>query len=225
MRFAAWLAARDPLAEETYWRAALDTLPEPQPLPAARPGGTATAERRHVTGRLPAPAAARIIEAARLLKVTPATIAQAAWAMVLARHGDRDDVVFGTTVSGRPEAVAEVERMVGLFINTVAVRVRIDPARRIGDWLAELQESRRAATAFEAAPLGLVQRWALPGEQRRPLFETILAFENYPVAEALKGDAATPPVLDVADTVYEGRTEYPLTVTVLPGASVASKAT
>ncbi|MEN3161413.1 amino acid adenylation domain-containing protein [Tistrella mobilis] len=216
-RFAAWLAARNPLAEETYWRAALDTLPEPQPLPAARPGGTATAERRHVTGRLPAPAAARIIEAARLLKVTPATIAQAAWAMVLARHGDRDDVVFGTTVSGRPEAVAEVERMVGLFINTVAVRVRIDPARRIGDWLAELQESRRAATAFEAAPLGLVQRWALPGEQRRPLFETILAFENYPVAEALKGDAATPPVLDVADTVYEGRTEYPLAVTVLPG--------
>ena len=54
---------------------------------------------------------------------------QMAWAVVLSRLTDRSDVVFGVTVSGRPAELAGVETMIGLFINTVPLRVRLDAGR------------------------------------------------------------------------------------------------
>ena len=54
---------------------------------------------------------------------------QAAWAILLGRLTGRDDVVFGVTVAGRPPEIAGIEHMVGLFINTLPLRMRL-PARK-----------------------------------------------------------------------------------------------
>ncbi|MGJ3561527.1 condensation domain-containing protein [Streptomyces sp. INA 01156] len=78
---------------------------------------------------LPADLTARLLGAAREHGLTLNTLLQGAWAVVLGRLTGRDDVVFGGTVSGWPPQVPGVESMIGLFINTLPVRVRIVPGR------------------------------------------------------------------------------------------------
>ena len=78
--------------------------------------------------RIDPQATARLVDGARSRGVTVNTLLQMAWALVVSRLTDRDDVVFGVTVSGRPAELAGVETMIGLFINTVPLRVRLDGA-------------------------------------------------------------------------------------------------
>ena len=104
---------------------------------------------------------------------------QGAWAVLLSRYSGEDDVVFGVTVSGRPAALPGIESMVGLFINTLPVRVRSIPARRSSPGCATLQERQSKLRQYEHSPLVDVQGWSeVP--RGTPLFETIVVFENYP---------------------------------------------
>src|SRR5262249_14600787 len=113
----------------------------------------------------------------RRAQLTLGTIVRGAWALVLSRYTGARDVVFGETVSGRPPELPGVESMVGLFINTLPVRVDVDPAQRLGDWLAALQERQAEQRQYEYSPLHRVQAWSgLPAGQR--LFDTLFVFEN-----------------------------------------------
>src|SRR5690606_22324190 len=85
------------------------------------------------------PTTARLVALAADLGVTPNTVLQVAWSIVLGRMTGRDDVLFGTTVSGRPAQLSGVESMVGLFINTVPVRVRFDAAESVREVLTRTQ--------------------------------------------------------------------------------------
>lgn len=208
-----WLMGRDAGAAERFWRATLRGFGRAIPLPLDRgtPGGHAPAEGQ-TRLRLGADATARLTAAARAYGLTPYTLVQGAWALLLARYAASDDVVFGTTVSGRPAGLAGVERAVGLFINTLPVRVRVTGAGLAGEWLQALQNAQAEARQHEHAALSDMQGWTeVPREE--PLFESLLVFENYPVG---RGDGEDDGGLRVGALPAPERGTYALTLTCAP---------
>lgn len=142
--------------------------------------------------------------------LTPNTVVRGAWALVLSRYSGADDVVFGATVSGRPPELPGALQMVGLFINTLPVRTRIDPAATLVDWLVGIQDQQMAGGPFEATPLPDVQRWS-GVDQGTPLFQTLLVFENVPAPETTAAGLRT------RDVRYLQRSNYPLAILAMPG--------
>ncbi|QCX74847.1 Linear gramicidin synthase subunit B [Streptomyces sp. YIM 121038] len=208
--YLAWLARQDKEAARAAWRAELAGAGEPTLVagPAAGAPGDAAPVRASV--RLSAAASAALTGLARSHGLTLNTVVQGAWALVLARLAGRTDVVFGATVAGRPPELPGAESMVGLFINTLPVRVRLDATLPVARMLTELQERQTALMAHQHLGLADIQAAAGPGAA----FDTLLVHENYP---RVTGDAPRPdaPALTVAES--RQATHYPLSVGVVPG--------
>ena len=140
--YIAWLGRQDTAQAEAYWRRELRQFHRPTAL--GRPAGAAEAGDPRggyatVQRRLPAAETAALQALAQALRVTLSTVAQAAWALLLSRYSGELDVVFGVTVSGRPAELSGIESAIGLFINTLPLRVRIDPDASCATWLEGLQ--------------------------------------------------------------------------------------
>ncbi len=128
--YLAWLAEQDSDRAAAAWRRALAGLAEPTLLyPGGRGRPPVISERCQVD--LPADLSDRVRAEARRHGLTLNTVLTAAWALVLAGRTGRDDVVFGTTVAGRPAEVPDVDNVIGLFLNTVPARVTLDPAEPV----------------------------------------------------------------------------------------------
>jgi mycobactin peptide synthetase MbtF len=172
-----WLAARDPEVSRQRWRAHLAGLDGPTMLAPALSGlqvGPGLPRRTEVT--LDDTATSELLDTARARGVTVSTLFQMAWAAILSVCTDRSDVVFGVTVSGRPDDLAGVESMVGLFINTVPLRVRLDPAGRVGAQCLALQ--REAAELRDHGYLSHTELRSVGGIGE--LYDTLLVYENFP---------------------------------------------
>jgi non-ribosomal peptide synthetase component F len=142
----------------------------------------------------------------------------------LGRLAGRDDVVFGTTVAGRPSNLPGVESMVGLFINTLPVRVQTTAERRLAAWFHDLHDRGVASRRYEHTPLAQIARWSEMA-QGRPLFETLLVFENYPVEDAAETSSeASGGGLRVTDVRVEATTNYPFALRVTPGPRILVEA-
>jgi amino acid adenylation domain-containing protein/non-ribosomal peptide synthase protein (TIGR01720 family) len=160
--------------------------------------------------------AERLRSAAQRRQVTLNTLMQGAWAIVLARFAGRPRVVFGATVSGRPSALPGVEQMLGLFINSLPVWVDIPGEATVTSWLQQLQRQNGELRQYEHTPLSDLQRWA--GQSGDSLFDSLFAFENYPVDAFMHAEAGALPVTRVD---IQERTHYPLTLTIVPRADVS----
>ncbi|WP_020102101.1 non-ribosomal peptide synthetase [Mycobacterium sp. 360MFTsu5.1] len=172
-----WLAARDPEASRRRWQQHLAGLDGPTMLAPALGSGELGDDLPHTTEvKASAGETDRLVEAARARGVTVNSLTQMAWAAILSVLTDRRDVVFGVTVSGRPGELAGVESMVGLFINTVPLRVRLDPLRRVGEQCLALQ--RDAAELREHSYLSHTELRTLGGVGE--LFDSLLVYENFP---------------------------------------------
>ncbi|WP_237553616.1 condensation domain-containing protein, partial [Streptomyces sp. SID6139] len=182
--FLHWLAAQDETAAERHWSEALDGFTARTPLPYDRTPAEAHRARSAaaVHHELDADVSRRLRESAARAGLTVNTVLEGAWALLLARSSGQDDVVFGTTVSGRPAELPGVEGMIGMFINTVPTRVRI-PSGPVLPWLRGLQERQSDARRFDYLALPRIQAVSHvpPGE---PLFDSMVVFENYPVDES-----------------------------------------
>ncbi|MEW5926515.1 MAG: amino acid adenylation domain-containing protein [Gemmatimonadota bacterium] len=210
--YVAWLQRQDPGAAEAFWREQLAGIDGPTPLGIDRAAPGKEAGFGRADARLPAELSARLAELARGAGLTLGTLLQGAWALLLSRYSGEHDVVFGATVSGRSAEVEGVEEMVGLFINTLPVRVAVPVDAPALPWLRRLQDAQARVREWEHSPLVQVQRWS--GVEGAPLFESILVWENYPVEEAL---AATPQ-RDFELRTVGGieQTDYPLTLIAAP---------
>jgi amino acid adenylation domain-containing protein len=222
--YIAWLEARDQGLTEAYWRETLKGLRAATPLGVDRSDDDLTEGSEpydEQEARLPEESTSALVALGRRHGLTLNTLVQGAWALILGRYSGRDDVVFGATVSGRSAPIDGVEAIVGLLINTLPVRVSIDGRERLLPWLSRLQERFTAMREHEAAPLVMVQGWSeVP--RGRPLFESLLVFENYP-ADASLGDRAGG--LGFGSVRVMERTSFPLTLMVFPGASLVVRAT
>lgn len=206
-----WLLVRPAEASSRYWTDALSGVSAGTRLAVSRPHSSAGADARAEEAlHLAADDAAAVAALAAGMRVTLNTVVQAAWAFVLSRYAGTDDVVFGVTLSGRPHDLPDVENRVGLFINTVPMRVRIRPSHPVPAFLQAVGAQLQEVLEHGHVPLVDILRAARLGD-REELFETILVFENYPMQFELDG------LRDqlAFESVWSAeQTHYPLTIAV-----------
>ena len=209
-RHIAWLMAREQQSSEPFWRQVLAGLEQPTLIaaPQANEAGGAYRELWHAAS---SEWEARVTQAARQGGVSLSSFFQAAWALFLSLSGHGDDVVFGTTMSGRDSGVDGIEHMVGLFINTLPLRLRLTPHMSVQGLLQAAQQAQVDVLEHGHDRLVDVQRWS-ELEEGSALFDSVLVIENYPASRPSDDDEG----LQLVDLRYLEHSHYPVTLAVLP---------
>ncbi|WTL34040.1 amino acid adenylation domain-containing protein [Nocardia sp. NBC_01503] len=212
--YLAWLAAQDREAARAAWREALDGFTEPSPLAAVDRSREISAGIGELGFELTAEETAALSRVAAEAGITVNTIVQAAWGLLIGRSTDRDDVVFGATVSGRPPQLAGIETMVGLFLNAIPVRVKLDAAGTLAGLLRQLQDEQAALLDHHYLGLGEIQEiTGIDG-----IFDSLVVFASFPVDDEALDEAAAPiDGVGLLGTSAANGTHYPVTVMVTPG--------
>ncbi|SFU92729.1 non-ribosomal peptide synthetase [Pseudomonas sp. OV546] len=220
--YIAWLQRQNLNEARQWWQQNLQGFERTTPIPSDRPflrehaghsGGMVVGD---CYTRLDACDGAQLRELAQAHQLTVNTFAQAAWALVLRRlSGDRD-VLFGVTVAGRPVEMPEMQRTVGLFINSIALRVKLpedDQPCSVRQWLNSLLDSNMQLREYEYLPLVTIQEHSeLPKGQ--PLFDSLFVFENAPVEVSVLDRAHS---LNATSDSGRTHTNFPLTAVCYPG--------
>ncbi|HZI06161.1 MAG TPA: condensation domain-containing protein, partial [Archangium sp.] len=220
--YIAWLRRQELSQAESFWRRTLAGFTAPTSLPGDAAPGLPESEWKELGDRelRLAPASTAALQSfARQHQLTLNTLVQAAWAVVLSQYSGEQDVVFGVTVSGRPAGLPGVESMLGLFINSLPMRVRVSSAEPLLPWLQGLQQQQAELRQYEHSPLVQVQGWSdVPrGTQ---LFDSLMVFENYPIDASVRQQAQH---MDVRDFQAVERFTFPLGLTVVPGQELLLK--
>ncbi|MFF2897644.1 amino acid adenylation domain-containing protein [Streptomyces sp. NPDC057966] len=198
--YVSWLAGRDQDESDRVWRGELASLPGPSLVAE----GHTPSERFADIAVEPAD---DIDAAARSAGVPLSVAVHSAWAVTLGGILRADDVVLGSTVSGRDAELPGIEDMVGLFINTVPVRARWSDGTTARELLATVREHQSAVLAHQHVSLARIGRRAATGS----LFDTLVVFDVATDLAALRGADDT---LTITGIVNEGAPHYPLTLVV-----------
>ena len=211
--YLAWLSETDRDAATAAWCDALADLPGPTLIAADRPAPVQASQQTWAA--LDEALFEALAARARECGVTVSAFLQAVWGVVLAAMTGRDDVVFGSVVSGRSAELPGIETMVGLFINTVPVRVRMRPQDTFTELVRRVQDGQAALLAHHHLGLADIQQDAGQGQ----LFDTLFVYENYPRPAPAENRAADaePDRLRVRGITDADSTHYPLALTAIPG--------
>ncbi|HEV7443387.1 MAG TPA: condensation domain-containing protein [Steroidobacteraceae bacterium] len=218
VQYVKWLA-RQKTTSSAYWEEALAGFAAPTPV-SLDPVATTLARKSE---KQPRPSEARVrlskeaTQGLRLLAQsagsTLSTLVQAAWALLLGHYADSRDVVFGATLSGRPEHIDGIEMLIGPCVTNVPVRIKFDPDDLLRSWLPRLQAQQLDLIQHQFVPVDVIQGVSkVPWHQR--LFDTLLVFQNYQVEAAvgrLGRDARLIPIQTPEAT------NYALTIALSPG--------
>jgi hypothetical protein len=213
--YIAWLQQQDLSKAKGYWQRALRGFTHPTRLDgdkamAGRPVKIGECKRQEI--RVPSSLRAALQEISRGFQVTLNVVMQGAWALYLGHYGGQADVVFGVVMSGRSVRVAGVETMVGVFTNTLPIRIRITPEQSLEPWLKAIQRQMVELQELHYSPLAQVNAWVdiTPG---LPLFESILVFNNLPINDLLRGRTNIAN-LEVEQLGGDDQNSFPLTLTI-----------
>ncbi len=165
----------DAAGADEYWTGYLAGLAETATAVPEQPEGTGY---RRLAGALSPADAESLAASARANRVTVAAMAQAAWALVLARRTGATQVMFGVTSSGRRADLAGYERMVGLFITTLPQRVSIDARASVAELVRAIQTDSARTRRYEEVALADLERAHSP--DGGPLFDTVVVVDNFP---------------------------------------------
>src|ERR1043165_2067957 len=219
--YISWLSRQDLEQARRYWEAQLRGVHGPTRLGVEReavgePGVDDYQNEQVVLG---GELSEQLQQLGREQQLTLNTIVQGAWAVLLSRYSGERQVVFGVTVSGRPAELRGVERMVGLFINSLPLVVQVQEQQRVSEWLRELQQQVVELRQYEYTPLVELQKWSeLPAGT--PLFENLMVFENYPVKIGKGRTANRDGRMRVGRLNSQESTNYPLTLLIAPRSEV-----
>lgn len=212
--FIAWLKQRDPAIDEVFWRQNLRGISDHDPLQQiekenSEPSRSADFDYGEQKIKLNEITSRALRQYARENHITISTIVQGAWALLLGHRSGGREVVYGTTVAGRPADLPGSEAMVGLFINNLPVRLALDRESPVTAWLGQVQDRLAELREHETTPLLKIQEYSgLP--PRRRLFETLVVFNNYQADGPLLSEfGSSLKILEAASPV---RTNYPLTL-------------
>ncbi|RTE87919.1 amino acid adenylation domain-containing protein, partial [Bradyrhizobium sp. LVM 105] len=201
----------DAKSDEAFFRELLADIDEPTTpfgLSEVRGDGGGVREAHRM---LPPALHAQLREQARRLGVSLASLCHLAWGQVVARSSGREQVVFGTVLLGRLQGSAGADRAMGLFINTLPLRLDLDgtaveaSVRMTHARLADL-------LAHEHASLALAQRCSAVAASA-PLFSTLLNYRHN-TAPAVPGSGTDNVLSGMEWLGGEERTNYPLTLSV-----------
>lgn len=189
--YISWLQAQDREAAADYWKKHLSDLHRSTPLVLDRMPGDRKQGHQSRSIQLSKDASDKLQAFAKRSQTTVNTLTQLAWGLLLHRYSGEKTVAFGATISGRPAAVPDVESMVGLFINTIPVKISFEQTE-VSQLLSTLQRSFQDSNDFGYLPLAEVQSYSAVAHGM-PLFDSLIAFENFPI------DAATGTTADASD--------------------------
>ncbi|MGW5532464.1 AMP-binding protein, partial [Streptomyces xanthochromogenes] len=177
-----------------------------------RPAGHESRSAAVHTAALSDETSALLARTVRTAGLTLGTVVQGAWALLLSRYAAEPDVLFGTTVSGRPDELPGAEDMVGMFINTLPTRVRVTGRGSAVSWLRDLQEAQADARRFAAVSLAeLTALSDVPSGST--LFDSMVAFENYPFDDTSSAGSG----VRIVDVTSRDATNYPLVLRAYQG--------
>ncbi|HYT31726.1 MAG TPA: amino acid adenylation domain-containing protein, partial [Thermoanaerobaculia bacterium] len=216
-----WIQAQERADTEAFWRRSLAGFRSPTSFPRDASANAIESAGFHEAALALSPKASSELQSfARRHRLTMNTIVQGAWALLASRYSGEEDVLFGSTVSGRPASLPDVESMIGLFINSLPVRVRVPPDEGVLPWLQRLQTSLLELREYEHSSLIDIQGWSdVP--RGAPLFESLVVFEN---VGGDSGSLATSDSLEVLRIrSLGGATNYPLTLLAMPGTALSLK--
>lgn len=220
--YIAWLQKQNVEVAQTFWREYLRGFSTPTPLAYDRlPEGLADQNEDAADHcvHLDAGTTAALVSLAQRHRLTPNTFVQGAWAILLSYYSGDQDILFGVTVAGRPTDLLGVESVLGLFINTLPLRVRVSPDRQILLWLKDLLAENIRLRQFEYSPLVQIQRCSeVP--RGEALFHSLFVFENAPVDPALCEGRI---MFRAEEEQYRVHTNYPMTVMGWPGKELGLK--
>ncbi|MDN5863891.1 MAG: amino acid adenylation domain-containing protein [Gammaproteobacteria bacterium] len=205
-----WRHSLDLTAAEAYWRKLLRGVHAPTPFAVDLPRAEGGADkfREEPFGdrerRLSRTLTERLRRAAGAAEVTLNTMLQAAWAVLLHRYSGESDIVFGATRAGRRIGLPDAENMVGLFINTLPVRVTVTSDALVTQWLQSLRAQQIALRPYEHAPLTAVQAWS-DVARGMPLFESVVVYDHCSLDVQMESEHASGRHFE-----YLGQTNFPL---------------
>lgn len=217
-RYLDWWESRDRSASRDWWRSYLDGYDTPAGI-GSEGSDQAGYDLREWTFSLDTPTCKALTEFAGGHGVTLTTVFSGIWGLLLASYNNVTDVVFGTVVSGRPAEVDGIESMVGLFINTIPVRVSLDAGQSFGDLLARLHAESGRRSEHAEHPLAEIQS---DSQLKRNLLDHLLVFENYPTSDVDSQDADDAGLKVISSTAFE-QANYDFGILVLPGESITIK--
>lgn len=211
-----WLEQQNSQAAAEYWREYLAHLEGETHLPqkAAPTSHTTYVTKKQIRG-LGKELTLQLNNLAKKYQVTVNSLIQTAWGILLQRYSGTQDVVFGSVVSGRPAEIRGIEQMVGLFINTIPVRISCQAGESVESVIRKVQEQALASQGFDYYPLYEIQAQT---EQKQNLINHIMIFENYPVEEQIeKAEQLEQKSLEIMDVFAMEQTNYDLNFVVMPG--------
>lgn len=213
-----WLQNQDNAKAEKYWQRALAGFSSPTPLVVDKTTPVSErANRYDVKKKMLSAADSQLLrDFSKSSGVTLNTLVQGAWALLLSRYSRERDVIFGATVSGRPTDLPGAEAMLGLFINTLPVRVDVDARQDVLHWLQKVQQQQAESRNYEYSSLVQIKSWCkIPGDVS--LFNSILVFESFPMEE---GEGGGEQKLRIENKDFFSRTNFPITFVCSPGPQV-----
>ncbi|MGB1027962.1 MAG: condensation domain-containing protein, partial [Rhodospirillaceae bacterium] len=189
-----------------------------------RPEGESGRSFREVRDVFEADLSARAEAFARANRLTLNTLIQGVTALVIHRLTGLRDLCLGTVVAGRPPECPGAEETVGLFINTLPARFKLPGTAPVLGWLREVQTAHQAREAHGHAAIVDIRAWSELPPGTAP-YDVLLAFENYPVEDALSGvsaDGVVPFAPESVDVSVE-EVNDPVSIQVIPGDQIAIK--
>ncbi|MBO3287522.1 AMP-binding protein, partial [Paenibacillus polymyxa] len=223
-----WLERQDERAAQEYWSSYLAGFEQQTLLPGLDTSSkdqaantvfaTANETREYVSEKITVDLDPAWSEAmyriAKQQQVTINTLMQSVWGLILQKYNNNEDVVFGSVVSGRPTDIAGVEHMIGLFINTIPVRIQSEQNATFVDIMRKTQEQALASGAYDSFPLYEIQALT---EQKQHLINHIMVFENYPVEEQVEQlGEVRPSAFEITNVEVVEQTNYDLDLIVMP---------
>ncbi|WP_046004123.1 non-ribosomal peptide synthetase [Pseudoalteromonas rubra] len=217
--YVAWLAQQNTTQALTYWRETLSLVDVATPLPliTQADANQVSAQVHTYPIELDPEQTRQLNTLANASCTTLSTLLNAAWALLLSRYSQEQTVVFGSTVSGRPAELVDVETTVGLFINTLPAVVVVEDDVPVVDWLQRLHREHNVRDEFGYLPLTEIQRQS---DLAASLFDSLVVFENYPASDAM-ADAVADSDIRLVDTRFYDGTNYSVNVTAALSSTLA----
>ncbi|PUA36864.1 non-ribosomal peptide synthetase, partial [Paenibacillus elgii] len=215
-----WLEKQDMEAAARYWTGFLAGYDSQTTLPQGKlhnKDGEYT--EANILRSLGKSLTERMSRIAKQHQVTVNTLMQAAWGIILQKYNGTDDAVFGSVVSGRSAEIAGIEEMIGLFINTIPVRVSCEAEQSFADVMKRVQEAALESGGYDYYPLYEIQAQSA---QKQDLITHIMAFENFPMDEQIEqAGSYEDGKLAITDVDIAEQTNYDFTLVVMPGEELA----
>lgn len=213
-----WLAQQDKSAALTFWEKELEGFTEPNEVLRRNNSVPEGNSPSNIYQQLSKPLSDKLSKLAQTFHITKSTIIQGAWALLISRYSDSEDVTFGLTRSGRPVELNSAQNCVGLFITTLPMRVTLSPNEPIDQWLRNIQERHLTQQAHEHIALSDLRAVSEVGAQQN-IFDSIVVFENYPMDASLGGNQSSDDsnTLQYKDVSVDEKTHYPLSLFAIAG--------